>query len=244
MNVFVLTTGRAGSESFVTACSFITNYTSAHESQGPRLGPGRVEFPDQHIEADNRLAWFLGRLGERYGDDAFYVHLIRERSATAASLVRVGMPLDYDVAREGVINSHPFRSRGIMDAYEHGIYMHRRADPRDPMEVAGDFYDTVNANIREFLAHRSRVMTFHLEQAEDDFVRFWEAIGAEGDLDAARKVWRTPTHTGPHLAAIRGAERRARQRRFGARPRGWLRRLARRVGVGATNRTPDGDPAD
>src|SRR5664279_6422416 len=105
MNVFVLTTGRAGSESFIAACKHLTNYTAGHESQVSRLGPDRIQYPDRHIEADNRLAWFLGRLEERYGDEAFYVHLVRDRAATAASLVRVGMAIGYDAEQEGRINS-------------------------------------------------------------------------------------------------------------------------------------------
>ena len=43
------------------------------------IGPERLDYPDQHIESDNRLAWYAGRLEKRYGDDAFYVHLKRDR---------------------------------------------------------------------------------------------------------------------------------------------------------------------
>jgi len=51
-------------------------------------GEERLNYPQNHIEADNRLSWLLGRLDEKYGDDAFYVHLKRDENATAASFVK------------------------------------------------------------------------------------------------------------------------------------------------------------
>lgn len=51
-----------------------TNYTAGHETLRPRLGDERFAYPAYHVEADNRLAWLLGRLERHYGKDAFYVH--------------------------------------------------------------------------------------------------------------------------------------------------------------------------
>ena len=85
MNVFVLSTGRCGSTTFIKACSHITNYSSAHESLSTRTGKQRLNYPENHIEADNRLSWLLGRLDNTYGDDAFYVHLNRNIEDTIAS---------------------------------------------------------------------------------------------------------------------------------------------------------------
>ncbi len=87
MNVFVLCTGRCGSSTFIEACHHIANYTSAHESRSSLLGAERLAYPAQHIEADNRLSWLLGRLDAAYGDSAFYVHLQRNHPDTAASFV-------------------------------------------------------------------------------------------------------------------------------------------------------------
>ena len=53
----------------------MTNFTAGHETRTNRLGAARLDYPDRHIEADNRLSFFLGKLNARWGDDAHYVHL-------------------------------------------------------------------------------------------------------------------------------------------------------------------------
>ena len=93
MNVFVLCTGRCGSKTFEQACQHMTNYTVAHESKRPVRNaafeyPYRsLRYPDNHIEIDNRLSWFLGTLQKEYGDRAFYVHLLRGKEEVAKSLM-------------------------------------------------------------------------------------------------------------------------------------------------------------
>lgn len=65
MNIFVLCTGRSGSKTFIKACNHITNYTCGHESRAKRAkleSRLNLDYPPNHIEADNRLSWFLGRL--------------------------------------------------------------------------------------------------------------------------------------------------------------------------------------
>jgi hypothetical protein len=169
MNVFVLCTGRCGSVTFVQACRHITNYTAAHESRIQKIGADRVSYPQNHIEADNRLSWFLGRLDRAYGDNAFYVHLTRNREDTARS----------------------FSKRwefGIMRAYRVGI-LWKLAESVDPMPVCLDYCDTVTANIEAFLKDKTRTMPFALETAKADFERFWSLIGANGDLTAALAEW-------------------------------------------------------
>lgn len=164
MNVFVLCTGRSGSTTFHRACSHIVNYSTTHESNTTKVGPDRLRYPSDHIEVDNRLSWFLGRLDERFGDDAFYVHLTREEGLTATSF------------------SHRWAGRySIIRAYGEGIL--RRKDRSD--EICLDYVRTVNANIAQFLRGRPRTMTIRLEQAANTFPTFWQRIGAEGDLDAA-----------------------------------------------------------
>lgn len=165
MNVFVLNTGRCGSTTFSRACGHIRNYTSGHETRADLVGPDRLAYPPHHIEVDNRLSWFLGRLHRRFGDEAFYVHLTRDRDATAESFLR----------RFG---------RGIMQAYSQHVLMSPSCGA-DALDVARDYCDTVDANIRLFLRDKTRVVRFRLESAADDFPGFWRAIGAEGDLDAA-----------------------------------------------------------
>ena len=170
MNVFILCTGRCGSTTFIKACEHITNYSSAHESNKAFIGQQRFRYPEKHIEADNRLAWFLGRLDEAYGDDAFYIHLTRNRDDTASSYA---------------VRHH---SKNIITAYRTGILMDCPSYVR-PLDICLDFYDTVNSNITCFLSNKTKRMPFRLEHAKKDFQVFWDRIGAEGDLAAALSEW-------------------------------------------------------
>lgn len=169
MNVFILNSGRCGSTTFIEACRHIANYSAGHETRLRKTGAERLAYPARHIEADNRLAWLLGRLDAAYGDRAFYVHLQRDRDATAASFVRRA---DF----------------GIMRAYRDGVLL--GGEPgQDALDLAHDYLATVDANIRRFLADKTQTMDFHLERAQDDFQQFWRRIGASGDLNAALAEW-------------------------------------------------------
>ncbi len=170
MNVFVLNTGRCGSMTFIAACSHITNYSAGHETRVQLLAADRMAYPPNHIEADNRLSWLLGRLDAAYGDDAYYVHLTRNRDQVAASFARRA---DY----------------GIMKAYREGILLHDESQQSDAEALANDYIDTVEANIALFLRNKTHTMGFRLEQGQEDFKRFWSWIGAEGDLNAALAEW-------------------------------------------------------
>lgn len=169
MNVFILNTGRCGSSTFIQACEHITNFSAGHESRIHRIGKERLDYPQRHIEADNRLSWFLGRLEQVYADDAFYVHLSRNTDETAKSFSR----------RMGY---------GIMKAYRQGILLDGKPEQTD-LQIARDYIDTVNSNIALFLKNKTQKMNFQLEQAKLDFRVFWERVGAEGDLDAALQEW-------------------------------------------------------
>ncbi|BAO44699.1 hypothetical protein [Thiolapillus brandeum] len=170
MNVFVLNTGRCGSTTFIRACEHMENYSAGHETRIHLTGTARLDYPEDHIEADNRLCWMLGRLDERYADDAFYVHLYRDREQTASSFARRA---DF----------------GIMQAWRQGVLLGgEEAVPS--LELARDYVDAVESNIRLFLKDKTHRREVRLEQASEDFARFWQAIGARGDLDAALAEWR------------------------------------------------------
>ena len=62
MNVFVLCTGRCGSVTLYKICKHIQNFTSGHESR-KKLD---FKYQENHIEIDNRLSWFLGRLDDKF----------------------------------------------------------------------------------------------------------------------------------------------------------------------------------
>jgi hypothetical protein len=166
MNVFVLNTGRCGSTTFIMACRHITNFTCAHESRTSLLGEDRFNYPQNHIEADNRLSWLLGRLDKTYGDNAIYVHLKRNDNDTARSYVRRF-------------------SGGIMRAYRRGGILMGLREENDPMAVALDYCHTVNSNIELFLKDKTRKMEINLESIDQDFTAFWKLIGAEGEISAA-----------------------------------------------------------
>lgn len=163
MNVFVLCTGRCGSLSLAKACGHITNFTVGHETLVDKIGHDRVAYPDQHIEIDNRLAYFLGRLDAKYGTRAFYVHLMRDEHETALSFER---------------------RTGIMDLYSHsnGIFIGNIEASR--YELALDYVRRVNENIVAFLLDKL-YMNFHIENYAVDFARMCLLIGASVDYDAA-----------------------------------------------------------
>ncbi len=177
MQVFILCTGRSGSVGLIKACAHIDNYTSAHESLARQLGSARLDYPQAHIEADNRLGWFLGALDEKYGDSAFYVHLQRERAATARSFMQ-----------------RWYGRNNIVSAFANGILLRppELLSEADRYQVCLDYCDTVNTNIRQFLQNKSRKMDMHLENIQADFPIFWERIGAQGNLEDALQTFDTP----------------------------------------------------
>lgn len=170
MNVFVLSTGRCGSTTFAKAASHISNFTSAHELRLSVLGSDHLDYPDNHIELDNRLSWFLGRLDKKYGNQAFYVHLKRDRMATALSYAR------------------SYKSSRMMAAYAKGLHLGLARDT-NPLDVALDYYDTVNENVVHFIKDKNQKMNFRLENAKRDWVIFWKCVGAIGDASAALGEW-------------------------------------------------------
>lgn len=172
MNIFILNTGRCGSMTFVAACRHISNYSTGHESRVQLLGAERLAYPPRHIEADNRLSWLLGRLDAVYGDNAYYVHLTRDRARVAASFARRA---DF----------------GIMKAYRDGILLHEGAELASADAMAHDYIDTVEANITHFLKDKRHKIDFRLESAKEDFRRFWHWIGAAGDIEQALAEWDT-----------------------------------------------------
>ncbi|HEY9052972.1 MAG TPA: hypothetical protein VIQ03_15580 [Gammaproteobacteria bacterium] len=169
MNIFILNAGRCGSTTFIKACQHIQNFTALHESRSVFTGTQRLEYPDNHIEADNRLSWFLGRLDQKYGNNAFYVHLTRNHESMTESFAR---RKDY----------------GIMKAYKEGI-LQGGTELQTAHDLALDYIETVEANIMLFLKDKTNKMTFRLESAKDDLAVFWNAIGAEGNLVSALAEW-------------------------------------------------------
>jgi len=173
MRVFCLGTGRSGTTTFTRAFAHADNFTSGHETRAALLGDERMAYPDWHAEADNRLTWFLGPLGQRFGDDPVYVHLTRDRDA--------------------VIDSFRERHRGrisILRAFGMGIVSRRDPYSADEWaDVAATYVDTVTANVQAFISGRPRVVEMTVEDPLPGFARAWEMAGAQGDYAAAAMEW-------------------------------------------------------
>ena len=151
----------------------MTNFTAGHETRTNRLGAARLDYPDRHIEADNRLSFFLGKLNARWGDDAHYVHLSRDRLGVASSFEK----------------RPPWRGN-IVTTYRRAILAGKVENVSD-LDVCLDYVDTVTANIESFLSDKTHVFRMTLENANSDFDRFWDWIGAEGARDSALAEWNT-----------------------------------------------------
>ncbi|MCF8463908.1 MAG: hypothetical protein K9G41_03645 [Flavobacteriales bacterium] len=169
-NVFVLTIGRTGSNTFAKACSYITNYSSGHETRSWEIGESRLDYSHNHIEVDNKLCWMLGLLDEKYENEAYYIHLVRNKAEVVESWNQ-RWNLSFSNIRffaEGVLSNVP---ELLSDA--------------DKLIVSEQYYDTVEANIKLFLKDKQHQLTIEMEDIENGFSCFWEEIGAEGNLPAA-----------------------------------------------------------
>lgn len=175
-NVFVLSPGRSGSKSFIEACKHLTNYSAEHESRGAKLGEEHFAYPLSHIEADNRLSWFLGPLNERFSEKkTLYVHLKRDFEATVDSFVHR-------------LQNSNYRS-SIINAFAHGVLM-KPGDwsPEEEIEVVRLYVSTIHSNIAEFAKSRES-LTVQLDDDGSSFKFFLNEISAEGDLDLVRRTW-------------------------------------------------------
>lgn len=182
MNVFVLCTGRCGSTAFFQACRHMTNFTTSHEDKRSVLGKARFSYPEDHIAVDYRLAWMLGRLDVAHGQKAFYVHLMRDPVATAASFARMAQ-----IRREATSDLPEWLNTMGAPVWAH---MHVQAQKIFPLElVAEDMVRSINSDIKMFLKDK-QWMPVRLEHIEEDFPEFWGKIGAEGNLDSAMIEWR------------------------------------------------------
>lgn len=172
MRVFVLTTGRTASKTFANACQFLDGMTAGHETRAGLLS-GRLDFPENHVEVDNRLVWFLGGLAGRYSEgDTFYVHLTREP--------------------EKVVESYLKRWHikvSVVRAFYHGVLM----KPEKPSvararEGCRIFVDTVNENINNYLSERSNWCEVRVENFQEDFFAFMDKSGLTGDREAIAQL--------------------------------------------------------
>ena len=174
MKVIVLCSGRTGSFTLYRSCQHISNFAVGHESQVDLSGAKRFHFPDQHIEIDNRLVWQLGSLDQYIGNQSFYVHLTRERSAVKQSFI-----------------NRLYQPKSIFYSYCEAI---KKSTPEnlssdEIARLADDFLDSIDTNIQYFLKDKTHQMEFQVENYQQDFARFWEFIDARGDYEQALTEW-------------------------------------------------------
>lgn len=190
MRIFCLSTGRCGSRTFSVAMGHSTNFSSAHESRSHHLGSARLDYSDWHCESDNRLAWFLGGMQQRYGDDAVYVHLRRSPDAVALSYMkrRKQLSVRERIKQLGSKNLPP--SPYILDAFGSGVLINeRRRTEAEWLHVARMYVDTVIENIEAFLADKTKVIRIWLEDPETMFELLWDVAGVQGDIRSAVEEW-------------------------------------------------------
>lgn len=85
MNVFFLSPGRTATTSIVKVFSNVGAMTAGHETRVKETYETRLNYPINHIEADNRLTFFMPQLTEKYGNEAVLVIVVRDRKKIAAS---------------------------------------------------------------------------------------------------------------------------------------------------------------
>ena len=192
MRVFILNTGRCGSTTFIRACqAAIRNYSAAHESRSGVADESRLAYPDQHIEADNRLTFFLGALATRYPEDVYYVHLKRDPDSVARSYFarwpRRGLSTAKwtVVAKRAILKPYrrPYRwSSNIMGAFGNGVILTGPDwnDEAERLAACRLYVRSTNENIAHFLSAKPHI-DVDIETAKGSFPDFCERIGAEFD---------------------------------------------------------------
>jgi hypothetical protein len=162
MRIFVIGTGRCGTVTFSKACQHITNYTSGHETTGRLPIKEKLTYPDNHIEIDPSLSYFIPLLREKY-PDALFVHLQRERESCVDSLMK----------RQSLYSYAGFHLRA-----------HHTECSKNMRLIAEIYYDNTNELIKKIL-NENRIF-IPLEMIDICFsLDFWVVIEAEGNKEKA-----------------------------------------------------------
>ncbi|MBC8196252.1 MAG: hypothetical protein H8E60_00040 [Candidatus Marinimicrobia bacterium] len=172
MNVFVLNPGRTGSMTFIKACKHLSNYTSGHETarNTPSHERYNLQYPSNHIEADNRLMWFLGSINKMYGNDAYYVKLWRDQKQIVNSFLK----------RKKL-------NQGIIKAFSVGIMQQKqmKISQKGYHWAVNHYVNTINDNIDFFLKDKSNFVKIDINNPIENFEKFWYEIEGIGNLDIA-----------------------------------------------------------
>lgn len=159
MNVFVLCAGRTASTTFANISEQIPGYSAGHETRATLIGEQRLNYKSNHIEVDNRLAWFLGSLDKKYGDAALYVYIKREPQKIADSYFK-----------------RWYLKVSIVKAFGYGILMKSKIGKSERKAICDFYVETVENNIEHFLKDKTNVLVFNLENAKQDYSKFLEIL--------------------------------------------------------------------
>ena len=169
-NVFVLNTGRCGSTTFAKACQHMVNYTAAHESQASLIGDSRLNYPKHHIEVDHALSWMLGDLDKRYANEAFYVHLFRDKQKVVKSSNKLW---------DHSFHAGRFFVQGVLGNVPELL------GESEKLTIISQLIGAKTSAINLFLRDKINVITIDIDNPKTTFTEFWQRIGAEGNLEKA-----------------------------------------------------------
>lgn len=133
MNVFIVSPGRTATTTFAHAFELVDGYTSAHESRCQYLGSERVNYPQNHVECDNRLTWFMARLTNKYADNSVLVIVHRDKSEVAKSYNQRWYKINIMKAYAQGILLRPLEGNDISVCRDYVDYVYEQMDFFSPM---------------------------------------------------------------------------------------------------------------
>jgi hypothetical protein len=157
MNVFVISPGRTATTTFSEAFASLPGYTSLHESRVTELGDRRILYPNNHIECDNRLVWFLCRLTRKYGEHSILVVLKRDKEKIALSY------------------NNRWRKILIMKAFSQGILM--RGFRSNNLDVCREYVEYCYEQIDFYSKYWNRVIYIDVDNPENGISELLETVG-------------------------------------------------------------------
>lgn len=159
-NIFIVSSGRTATTAMAKACAHLEGYSADHESRARRPFAERLNYPKWHIEADNRLLFFLMQLEDKYGDNALYIYLERDAEAVAKSYA-----------------GRWHLTVSIVRTFTHGIKMASRVTKPDIIDHCRDFVNYSDDSFRRFLSRRSNVVFMDVSDLEGEFPKLCDALG-------------------------------------------------------------------
>jgi hypothetical protein len=170
-NVFILSSGRTATTAMAKACSHIPGYSADHESRSRLPFAERLNYPEWHIEADNRLLFFLMQLEDTYGDDALYVYLDRSAEEVAESY-----------ARRWHLNV------SIVRAFTHGIQMIPRVTRDGIRKQCHEFVSYSTDSFGRFLERRQHVVHLDTTRLSEEFSKLCELLEVKTPPEALQEL--------------------------------------------------------